>query len=136
MRNTPKDARAYFLLQPTITQIVGINVYCGEVPQPAPETYIWIARSGSDALESLGDAAGQEPFRQFLDVECISTEYDKSQAISNAVFALFPVAKGTTFGSATIQRAYANSQDDSYVSRNTARAEFTHFAALLLEVIP
>lgn len=135
MRNIPKDTRLFLLNQTGITALVGVNVFQGSVPQAAPDNYIWISRSGSDALECLGDAAGQQPFKQFVDVECISNSIEKAQEIADAVFSLFPTGR-TTYGSASIQGAFVNTQDDSYVSRNTARAEFTHFAALSLEVIP
>lgn len=135
MRNLPKDTRTYLLSQSSVTQLVGVNVFCGSVPQPAPDPCIWINRSGTEAAECLGDAAGQEPFKQYMDVECLSNRWETAQAISDAVFALFPTGR-VTYGSAAIQGAFVNSQDDNYVSRNAANGEFEHFAALSIEVVP
>lgn len=134
MRNLPRDLRTFLLSQATITKLVGNNVYHGSVPQGTETTYIWLSRSGSENLECLDDAAGQEPFKQFIDLECISPDLGKAETIAGAVHDLFP--RGGTLGSGTIQRAYCNSQDDSYVSRNTAKAEFTHFCAMSLEIYP
>lgn len=134
MRNIPRDTVTFLLTQATVTKLVGKRIFHGSVPQTQADPYIWISRSGSEQLECLGDSAGQEPFRQYLDVECISDDIGKAQEIADAVESLFPFTG--TYGSASVQGAFCNSQDDSYVSRNTARAEFTHFAALSLEVIP
>jgi hypothetical protein len=124
------------LNQDAITRLVGVNVFCGSVPQPAPDPCIWIARSGSEQAECLDDAPGEEPFRQFLDLECLSNRWETAQAISDAVSSLFPVDNGTTYGSAAIQGAWANSQDDSYTSRNASNGEFQHTSALSIEIVP
>jgi hypothetical protein len=134
MRNLPQDLRTFLLSKPAITNLVNNRIYVRSVPPDPSSTHIWLIRAGSENLECLDDSPGQEPFKQFIDLECISQSATTAEQLSDAIQDLFPMSG--TLGSASVQRAYCNSQDDSYESRNTARSEFTQVAALSLEIYP
>jgi hypothetical protein len=128
------DLRAELLGRAAVTAIVGGRVHEGHVPETYSGAYIWIGRGAVEHDRVIDQAAGEDPFREFWDLECHSRDLDEAQDL--AALARGLDSHRGQFGDGSVQAVFVGDHADDYVPRGLSEDELgTHVAALSLEIV-
>ena len=131
-----EDFRTFLLASSAVAARVGTRVYQNEVLQEEGATisdYIWYERANIEREDTLNMAAGERPFREYLNVEAVSTDIDSALDLADDLRALHGSGPGD-FGGGTAQAVFISDQSDDYIPRGEGDGG-RHVAALSFEVI-
>ena len=116
-----------------VVAFVASRIHHNNVPMEKGD-YIWLRRSGHRYERTLDEAAGTAPLSVLYDVECCSSDLDRSADLAEAVKNLFPFSG--TFGDATVKGAFVNDQDEDYIPLNSSASVGVNVQALQVEICP
>ncbi len=136
MASLGEDFRTFLLDDSSIVARVSARVYQNEVLQESGADvldYIWYERASIEREDTLTMAVGERPFREFLNVEAVSTTIDDALDLADDLRALHGT-KGD-FGGGSALAVYVNEHQDDYIPRGDGGDEGRHVAALQIEVI-
>jgi len=126
------DMRQFLLGRTDIAQLIGTRAHQNHVPAGYGGTYLWFARSGHAAADTLDMAAGDDPFETTWDVECISSAPDEAMDLAELVLGLHGY-RGA-FGEGTVQGIFVETQTDGYVPQGVGLDEALEVGALICTI--
>lgn len=133
MSDTGENFRALLAGTTGITDVVSTRIFQNVVPDTAATPFVWFMRRGVEYLETLG-AAESQPYREYFDLECVSTSVDEAIDLSDTVRATINGHSGT-MGTGTAAWIDIRDQNDEYMPRNVAADEMVSVASLDVEII-
>lgn len=113
--------------------LVDSRVYGGVVPVDAEMPFIWIQRRGVQFVGAMGEVE-DEPWKEFFDVECVSTNGAEVVEVSDAVRRALNGLQGRV-GEGVYSWISVNDAAETYVPRNTDAGENLFVSSLDVEVI-
>jgi len=137
MASLGEDFRTFLLADSAIAARVGTRVYQNEVQQEEGadvSDYVWYERSNIEREDTLTMTVGERPYREFLNVEAVSTTIDDALDLADDLRALHGSGPGD-FGDGTAQAVFVTDQSDDWVPRGDGGEEGRHIAALSFEVL-
>lgn len=132
MTTLGKDLRTHLLTDASLVALVGQRVHQNRAPAQYLGPYVWFARRGVDWEDCLDDDAGEDPFRQFIDVECLAMDLDDTEAMADCIRSLH--GYHGSLGAGSLQGLWVLDQDDDYIPRGHGSDDARHVAALQLEI--
>ncbi len=136
MASVGEDFRTFLLAQSAIAARVGTRVFQNEVTQEQGadvEDYIWFERASIEREQVLSAATGVRPFREFLNVEGVSTSIDDAMDLADDLRKL-DGSQGT-FGSGQVLAVFVNEHSDDYIPRSDLSDTGRHVAVLTFQVV-
>jgi hypothetical protein len=124
--------RTFLLTDTTIAQMVGEQVHQGFVPETTKGDYVWFSRSASEPLRVLASGA-IDPLSVRFDVEAISDDLDRAQALAAAIRSKCDAYRGT-FGDSTTQGIFVEDHNDDYTPRGVFSDDVLHVASMSVEI--
>jgi len=128
-----EDFVAYLLADSDIASAVTDRVHYLSVPQNFDDLYVWIGKAAQEHERCFDDGTGDEPFRQFWDIECIGQTLASVDLLAGYVRALDNDTG--TFGAGTVQRIWIADHAEDYVPRGINSDEGFCIAALQAEIV-
>lgn len=126
------DLRTVALADGTVAGLIGSRMYHGNIPEQVALPYVWIARR---ATEDYGQATAEtRPFREYFDVECVSSDVSQAEDVADAMRAALNGQSGS-LGDGTYGGVLVRDQAEDYVPRNQDADEHLHIQSLDVEVI-
>ena len=129
------DFRSFILAQSALTAYIGTRCYQNEVTQDGADVsdYIWFERASIEREQVLNAATGVTPFREQLNIECVSINIDSTMAMADALRKL-DGSRGT-FGSGDVVAVFIDEHSDDYIPRADASDTGRHVASLIATVV-
>ena len=129
------DFRSFILDQSALTAYIGARCYQNAVTQDAADVsdYIWFERASIEREQVLTDQTGVPPFRETLNVECVSANIVSAMAMADAVRKL-DGSRGA-FGDGLILAMFINEHSDDYVPRSDMSDTGRFVGSLVAEVV-
>lgn len=128
-----QNLKAFLESNSAVSTLVASRIHHNNVPTEKGD-YIWLRRSGQRYERTLDEAAGTPPLSVLYDVECCSSDLNRSATLADAVKNLFPFAG--TFGDSTVKGAFVNDQDEDYVPLNSSASVGINVQSLQVEICP
>jgi len=95
--------------------------------------YVVYLRRSTDGEHTLDSAPGEEPFRQYFDVECYGTDVAKVDELAEAIKRTMNLYRGN-FGQGSVQGVFINDHTDDYQSRVNIADAGLHGAFLDMQI--
>ena len=129
------DFRSFILDQSALTAYIGARCYQNAVTQDAADgsDYIWFERASIEREQVLTDQTGVPPFRETLNVECVSANIVSAMAMADAGRKL-DGSRGA-FGDGLILAMFINEHSDDYVPRSAMSDTGRFVGSLVAEVV-
>ena len=130
------DIRSFLLADSDISDDVGgERIHQNVAPEEYDGAYIWYARAGTgDAEEeSFDDDTGTAEFREYWDLEAITSTLTATLALIELVKNHHRHRGG--FGGGTVQAIWVREHADDYIPRGVFSDEGHHVAAVQLEIV-
>lgn len=131
-----EDLRAFLLDDGPIAALVGSSrIHKNHVPQESAMPYASYFRGGVEYEDATDDAHGEQPMRQFFDIEAVSDDVAEAESLSELIRDRCANYRGD-FGASKVQGCFVSDHDDEYIPRNTDNDGGLHVATIRVEVIP
>jgi hypothetical protein len=131
-----EDFRTFILAQSSIAARIGARCYQNEVTQEGADVsdYVWFERASIEREPVLNPATGQRPFREFLNVEAVSTSISSVMALADDIRKL-DGTQGAFGTGGQVLALFVNEHSDDYLPRQDMSDQGRHIAALQVEII-
>lgn len=102
-------------------------------------TYLVYFRRGTDGEHTLDSSPGEEPFRQFFDLEIYGTDVAEVDGLADTIkngsgaFSGYNLYRGN-FGQGQVQGIFVSDQNDDYQPRVTFQDEGLHAAFVDIQI--
>lgn len=134
MTQLGQDLRTFLLADSDISTAVGASrISQNHVPETYDGLYVWFARAATEHERTIDQATGEEPFRQFWDLEVIGETL--GDVLDAAEHIVDLDASGGTFGAGTVQVLWVSDHNDDYLPRGIYSDEGLYVSSFQLEVV-